>query len=520
MFPFTVRGKVHLGLRKDFHLSTASLEERIAERLMEPSRLAKLRREKDPVSESLGPLKGSVSRLLSLGFLSTAKVRKINIISIDESLIATYEMDAAATALICVVLIPLVLGPALVAHAKLTLLQALGILFLLVLTSWGMDIWGVVQLVRHEIKQTASEIKGVILLVDNPEVDAHHRDLDPEDLLASAYYYQRNGLTKRSRSYFTHLAETHPGTLEATLARENLGEDLYVIPIPPLRDGEKKQRRKIRPWRRKIKDQPVQRDTYADGRQPAVQTETEGAVDGRGKSGLRRLFRFRKRAGSEAAGERRDRKTQILSGEEKGHRSGEDGFSRRGGLLRFFRRHTREERAARKRQERWIHGPRRKVTAGDGNDGHSGRKWWSMLRLRSDKDRLARRQKDPSTRRGGGQYAAEQAETERRRWRILRRESREDRLARKRMERWSRPDAAREAKEQAEDNRRRWRLLRWESKEDRLARKRMERWSHGPSSNRGNRQNPAQGNRLWRRLRGEPKKDRLMRERRERAAGG
>jgi len=44
MFPFTVKGKVKLGLRKDHHMSVVSLEEDIARRLLDPGKAAKHRR--------------------------------------------------------------------------------------------------------------------------------------------------------------------------------------------------------------------------------------------------------------------------------------------------------------------------------------------------------------------------------------------------------------------------------------------------------------------------------------------
>ena len=401
MFPFTVKGKVSLGLRKDYHLSTASLEERIAERLMEPARLAEQRRERDPSSHERWTLTGGVSRLMSLGLLSAVKVKRINVFFIDESLFASYEMDATVTTLISIVLVPMILGTALIAHSRLSLLHVLIILFLLVLTSWGVDIWVLVQLVRHEIRQTASEIRGVLLLRDIPFVDAHHRDLYPEDLLATAYYYQRNGLTKRSRAYFTHLVGLHPETLEAELAGEHLAEDPGSIP-----------------------GQPV------------------GVGPGGGKH----------------------EESQRGDGREKK------------GLFGFFGRFTREERTARKHQERWIHGPHPQRGKGRTDEGKGNRKLWSLPRFRAKEDLPDRKRGDRWSQDTARERAREKAGRLRRRWKLLRRKSREERMEDKRKKQWSRGSSQQDMRQKAGILKRRWRLLRRKSREERLARKREERW--------------------------------------------
>ncbi|TNF47167.1 hypothetical protein EP232_03820, partial [bacterium] len=191
MFPFTIKGKVLLGPRKDFHLSAASLEDRISRRLVDPSRAPTPRRESGPIRDNRRSLVGEVSRLLSIGFFSAVKIRKIQILTRRDCFVAEYKMDVVVTTLVCVVLIPLVIGTALFAKSTLSTATIIALIVFLVVLTWGLDTGMLIMLVRHEINQIASEIKTVMQRPDMFSVDSHHHHLDPEDLLATAYYYER-----------------------------------------------------------------------------------------------------------------------------------------------------------------------------------------------------------------------------------------------------------------------------------------------------------------------------------------
>jgi hypothetical protein len=423
MFPFTIRGKVLLGPRKDFHLSAASLEDRISRRLVDPSRAPTPRRESGPIRDNRKPLIGEVSRLLSLGFLSVVKVKKIQILIRRDCFVAEYKMDVIVTTLVCVVLIPLVLGPALFAKSTLSTATIIAMLALLVVFTWGLDTGMLVMLVRHEISQIASEIKAVMRRSDRFSVDSHHHHLDPEDLLATAYYYERNDLMQRSKAYLDHLTTWHPGTLEGDLACQRL-EELEGRHSRPQglttgnisEENEKVSRRFLK--RKPKKEMPMREISAKTRSTEGKPTEKKSERGFRKILSLPRFLRLRKEnkgnAGSDQQSdshkgrgfrrlfrktskeERRDakqRKRLNRRTPRKSFQSAEQTGDRKW-WQRIFQWMSKKERLARKREKRWIHGPPSPKTAKRKADGRTGRKQLTAPWLKAREKRLARQREE------------------------------------------------------------------------------------------------------------------------------
>jgi hypothetical protein len=201
MFPFIIKGKVPLGMRREYHLSESGLEDRISERLIENPRRSRVRTDGSPSGDGRGLMAEGLSRLRSMGLFTAVRVRRIHILSRKDHLFAAYEMDATVPTLVNMVLIPLVLGSILFSHSSFGFYESLVILMLLVAASWGLDVFVLVMLLRHEIYQVASEIRTILKRYDVPKIDPHHEDLTPEELLKTAYYYERNGLIGRCEAY-------------------------------------------------------------------------------------------------------------------------------------------------------------------------------------------------------------------------------------------------------------------------------------------------------------------------------
>ena len=383
MFPFIVKGKVPLGPRRDYNLSETGLEERIAERLIKPERRSQARKDGSPSGDSRGILTEGLSRLRSLGFLTAVRVRKIRVYSRKDFLFARYEMDATASTLVSMVIIPLVLGSILFSHSGFSFYEALTILIILVLGSWGLDVFVLVMMLRHEIYQIASEIRVILKKYDTPKIDLHHQDLSPEDLLNIAYYYERNGLVQKSEAYLVHLSARHPDSFEASLAREHM-ESFDGIPrwsaAVRTREGQKKEstskdkqrsrlkvilsRRKDRRdsatlqqnWKQKEEDKKENRwERFRRGIQRAKKKDQ--AASQKQKRGLLGIGN-RKTLQERAALKRQERlKRREAFAKAPSEKSLPRGARLKLRISRILRRESREERKFRKEQERWIHGP-------------------------------------------------------------------------------------------------------------------------------------------------------------------
>ncbi len=471
MFPFVIRGKVYLGLRRDFQLSVAGLEERIAERLVGGGRKSQVRVDGSPSGDGRGFLAGGISRLRTMGLLSAVKVRKISILSRKDDLFALYEMDSTVSTLINLVIIPLVLGSILFSHPRFGFYESLALLLLLVATSWGLDIFVLVMMVRHEIVQVASEIRAVIRRRDTPLVDAHHQHLSPEDLLATAYYYERNGLILRCEAYLFHLVAQHPDTLEADLAREHM-ETLEGLPrgalVSRTREGEKRPKipeKRDPSWVRRLlpsgKGSGNSRGPqFREGGQSRQQKE---------KTLWRRLLDRWRPAGSKERARREDRGAHGLVGR-----------WRRKGLLGVFRRERKEERVLRKRRERLQ---RRDGYMGEVEEGHPGRKGLlrrvlGRLRWETREERQYRREQErwkhgPPPPRGG--RGPDHQRREKKRWRPSWLRSREEKEVLARRERWLQGDPGPGSFQRGRDRWARWRLVNRENREERSLRERQTR---------------------------------------------
>ncbi|UCG38985.1 MAG: hypothetical protein JSV00_01765 [bacterium] len=484
MFPFTIRGKVLLGLRREFHLSVAGLEDRMAERLIQRTRRPEMRRDGTTAGAARGFLSAGISRLQSMGFLTTIALRRVSVLFRGDRLYAAYQMDITASTLMSVVIIPLVLGTALIVHSKLSLYQALGVLCLLVLASWGLDITMLVMMVRHEIRQVASEIRAVMLRRDSPSVEAHHRDLEPEILLATAYYYERNGLVQRTEAYLVHLVQSHPDTLEGGLALEHLqgldGNPYYIPEDRARGEGERRwpARRRWLPGR--------------SGASAGRAAEKEAAGGGRRKRGWRLTNPFGRRQAPSTGGSNGDPAAR--------------GPERRRSFLDIFRR-----------------GPRRRTGAEGGKPrlfpgGLRGGEPKERRKARKGRERMERKRAEswsPPGEDGGGNGPGRR----RRLPELLRLESREERSRRRRKERWFHgPDPQRSAQGSPNGGKgfRRWRPSWLRTGEERQAQERERRWSEGPRGP-GAVQRARDRMAKWALERRQPRQERHWRERREKA---
>jgi len=436
MFPFIIKGKVPLGLRRDYHLSEAGLQERIAERLVRSVRQSEMRSDGSHAGDGRGLIAGGLSRLRSLGFLTAVRVRNVRILSREDFLFAGYEMDATTTTLISMVIIPLVLGSILFSHSAFSFQEALLILVLLVITSWGLDVVVLVMMLRHEIYQIASEIRSIMRNRDVQHIDLHHRDLSPEDLLATAYYYERNGLVRRCEAYLVHLAACYPDSFEAELAREHIRR-LEGLP------GKTSM---IRTREGKANDQPVTGSrgaplkkvtAFLSGRKGAGRTGREtskqsrdAGIKPRGRFRLPAFFNRSKKtttpggAGKEGTNEvyrhdRQSRKKGIFgsgareTARERVVRKRRERLQRREAfasapdeknltrgsrmkrrLSRLLSLENKEERRYRKKQERWFHGPRPPKPVGRSPDGTSGPKKRRPVWMMSREERQAVRRQE------------------------------------------------------------------------------------------------------------------------------
>jgi hypothetical protein len=478
MFPFIIKGKVPLGLRRDYHLSEAGLEERIAERLIKPVRKSGMRTDGSPSGDGRGLLAGGLSRLLSMGFLTVVRVRKIRIISRNDFLFAGYEMDATVSTLVNMVIIPLVLGSILFSHSAFSFYEALGILVLLVLTSWGLEVFFLIMMVRHEIYQIASEIRAIMRRHDTPKIDLHHQDLAPEDLLATAYYYERNGLIRRCEAYLVHLVVWHPESFETILAREHM-EHLDGIPSRPsparTREGESKN-----PPASGMKNSWIKRTAaFLTGRRGVGTAERDGSGKVHGSTKKRRKwFRlpafFKRKKKAERSPYPAKHKSRKGSGAAlKGRRRVLFGPGIHG---------TPQERTVRRRQERLE---RREAFARAPDDKKLT--WGARMKLRLS--------------------------------RLIRWEGRDERRYRRERERWFHGPRPPKPKRRMDGKKRgrRQRLPNWmKSREERQALDREKRWSEGlsgPGSIQRNRDRWGK----WRLFRGEKRAERLIKERRTRA---
>jgi hypothetical protein len=430
MFPFTIRGKVLLGPRKDFHLSAASLEDRISRRLVDPSRAPTPRRESGPIRDNRKPLIEEVSRLLSIGFLSAVKVKKIQILTRRDCFVAEYKMDVIVTTLVCVVLIPLVLGTALFAKSTLSTATIIALLALLVVITWGLDTGMLVMLVRYEITQIASEIKTVMQRTDMFRVDTHHHHLDPEDLLATAYYYERNDLMQRSQAYLDHLTTWHPGTPEGELACQRLEE--------------------------------------LEGRHSRPQGMTTGNTSEKNENGSRRFLKRKPKKEMPM----REISSKNRSTEGKPHeKNPEKGFRKILSLPRLLRLRKEDEDGAGRVQQ---------------SDPHKRRKFRGFFVRKSKEERRAAKQRKRLNRRTSKKSFQSAEQVDDRKWwqRIFRRKSKEDRRAIKQRKRLNRRTSRRSFRSTEQTDDRKWwqRFIQRLSKKERLARKREKRWIHGPPS--------------------------------------
>lgn len=468
MFPFTVRGKVNLGPRKDFHLSTASLEERITRRLIDPSRSRAPGKERGPTGQNRKPIVGEVSRLLNMGFLSAVKVRSIQILTRRDCLIAEYSMDVTITTIICVVLIPMVLGTALIANSSMSPAAAIALVALLVVFTWGLDTWMLVMLVRHEIRQIASGIKSVILKTDVFSIESHHLLLDPEDLLAIAYYYERNDLVKRSTAYFDYLITRHPETEEGGLASQRLVdlEGRHSRPRGPGDDGVSGE--KERPRRRFLRPKPKDEVPPPGNSTRARSAEGKQAED-KPERGLRKLLSLPR-----ALRLRKEKKSSDGADERKNSQGGRE-------LHWPARKKSREEKRAARHSRRVA--KRASGRASPSFDQTDDSKWWKrVIERRSREERIAfRRQRRLEQSRPGGSLSSA-GEGGKRSWRnrVYSWISRDERKARKREKRWNQGPPAPVPARRTVHGERKKRVLTapWiKAREERLSRQREERVS-------------------------------------------
>jgi hypothetical protein len=436
MFPFVIKGKVPLGLRRDYHLSEAGLQERIAERLVKPVRRSEMRTDGSHSGDGRGLLAGGLSRLRSLGFLTAVRVRNVRIISSEDFLFASYEMDATTTTLVSMVIIPLVLGSILFSHSAFSFYEALVILILLVITSWGLDVFTLVMMLRHEIYQIASEIRAIMRNRDTQHIDLHHRELSPEDLLATAYYYERNGLVRRCEAYLVHLAAWHPDSFEAELAREHI-QRLEGLPgkssMIRTREGRSKDQSVSGSRGARLKNMT----TLLSGRKGAGNTERDTRERSRDadikppeRSGLPAFFSRSKKTGT-PGGSGKQRSNEDYRADRQARKKGFFGFGVREAarervvrkrrerlqrreafssvpdeknltrgsrlklrLSRFLSLESREERRYRKKQERWFHGPRPPRPAGRSAHETNSRKQRRPVWMRSREERQAVRRQE------------------------------------------------------------------------------------------------------------------------------
>jgi hypothetical protein len=475
MFPFIIKGKIPLGLRRDYHLSEAGLEERIAERLVDTARKSEVRTDGSPAGDGRGLIAGGLSRLRSMGLLTAVRVRKIKILSRDDFLFAGYEMDATISTLVSMVIIPLVLGSILFYHSAFSFYEALAILVLLVLTSWGLDVSMLVMMVRHEIYQIASEIRAIMIRRDIPKIDLHHRNLSPEDLLATAYYYERNGLIRRCEAYFVHLVAWYPESFEAALAREHM-DHLDEIPRRPS-TARTKEGEKINLPSSGLKGSRIKKMAVLLTRRPGVGTaERDGSEKVSDSApGRRKWFRlpaFFRRKNTEKSPytpkyqSRRSSKTALKdrvgglfgsgnSGapQERAVRRRRQRLQRREALAkapdelkltrtarmklrlsRLVHWEGREERRYRKERERWFHGPRRTEPASraDGNTNSRRLQRPNWMRSREERQALERQKRWTEGLPVPG--SVQKSRDRRGRW-LLRRESRAERLMSERRSR-------------------------------------------------------------------------------------
>ena len=474
MFPFIIKGKVPLGLRRDYNLSEAGLEERISERLVHSPRKSEMRTDGSHSGDGRGLLAGGLSRLLRMGFLTAVRVRKIRIISKEDFLFAGYEMDATASTIMNMVLVPLVLGSILFAHSAFSFYEALAILILLVLTSWGLDILVLVMMVRHEIYQIASEIRVILRRQDTLRIDPHHLDLSPENLLATAYYYERNGLVRRCEAYLVHLVAWHPESFEAGLAREHM-EHLEGMPSrlssARTREGEGKilpssglKRFRIkkmagsatrrrgagtaeRDGNGKVNDSPEGRrkwfrlPAFFRRRKSAEKSPYAAKYQSRGGSGTGlkgRVKGFFGSGNSQAPRERaiRRRQQRLQRREDLAKTPDERKLTWAARiklrLSRLFHWESREERQYRRERERWFHGPRRSKppsrAVGNTNSRTLRRPNW--MRSREERQALERQKRWTEGLSGPG--SVQKSRDRWGRWRLLRGRSKEERLMQER----------------------------------------------------------------------------------------
>jgi hypothetical protein len=477
MFPFIVKGKVPLGLRRDYQLSEAGLEERISERLVQSPSKSGMRTDGSHSGDGRGLLAGGLSRLLRMGFFTAVRVRKIRIISKEDYLFAGYEMDATASTIMSMVFVPLVLGSILFAHFAFSFYEALAILILLVLTSWGLDVIALVMMVRHEIYQIASEIRTVLRRQDTLRIDPHHLDLSPENLLATAYYYERNGLVRRCEAYLVHLVAWYPESFEAALACEHM-EHLEGMPsrlsIARTKEGEEKtlpssglkrfrinkmagsatRRRDAgtaeRDGNGKVSSSPKGRlkwfrlPAFFRRKKDAEKSPYAAKYQSRGGSGKGlkgRVKGFFGSGNSQAPQERavRRRQQRLQRREDLAKTPDERKLTRTARiklrLSRLFRWESREERQYRRERERWFNGPRRSKPAsratGNTNSRILRRPNW--MRSREEKQALERQKRWTEGLSGSG--SVQMSRDRWGRWRLLRGRSKAERLMEERKAR-------------------------------------------------------------------------------------
>ena len=433
MFPFVIKGKVKLGLRRDFHLSTVSLEERLTHRLISKTKAEKKRREITPTSGSWEVLTGGVSRLLSVGFLSTVSVRRIKVLTLKDHLAAAYVIDATATALLSVVVIPMILGTALIYNSKLSTVHAITLLLLLVITTWGLDVGMLVIMLRHEIRMIATEVRTVMMQLDTPIVEEFHHDFDAATLLATAYYYYDNSMTKRALAYHKYLIARHPESSEAELARERLSflkRDPYYRGRPRTEEerAEERQKRRRRLWKIWEKRGAHGRNPTRSGIVPAEVADEKAQKKHRWfrLPGFLRI-RFDKKRKSPLSGLRAGAKTPT-----------NDKVGQKRGLLRFFRIGSKAERREKRMKKRWLHGPSatRRKTRWTGERKYRKR-WWQPPWFKLGSERAEKRRAKRHSKKYQYHFTTYPVEENNKRRKLLRMESMKKRQARRRWERWT-----------------------------------------------------------------------------------
>jgi len=435
-----------------------------------------MRTDGSPSGDGRGLIAGGLSRLRSLGFLTAVRVRKIRIISREDSLFAGYEMDATASTLVNLVIIPLVLGSILFSHSAFTFQEAMVIVVLLVLTSWGLDILILVMMLRHEIYQIASEIRAIMRARDSQKIDPHHLNLSPEDLLATAYYYERNGLVRKCEAYLAHLITMHADSFEGVLAMEQMERVEGIRDRPSAARTREGERKTLPAPRRKVTGIKKMASLIPGRKGEGVKERDEnGRVRGS-------VPRHRRWFGLPAAGGKK-RKEEGSSGESyqqpgKSHRDvlplGKRLFPKAGpretlaqrairkrrerlvrredfvnspdektlagsariklGLSRLLHWESREERRYRRKQERWLHGPRapKPVRRSEGS-AHKTRQWrpyW--LRSRAERQALNRQKRWSEGLSGPG--STQKSRDRWGRWRLLAGAGRSERLTQERRE--------------------------------------------------------------------------------------